>query len=87
MWGGGSTLFGFFRTVARWVRGRGLGVYLGVTGGEWSITGDCSLWGQVFLWVGLRIYLCVLVAAIALRTVCSSGGVGKVMYEVGNVFV
>ena len=43
VWGGGSTMFGFFRRVVRWVQGRGLGVYLGVSGGKWSFTGVCDL--------------------------------------------
>jgi len=80
-------VFRLFRQVVRSIWGRGLEVYLGVSGGEWSFAGDCSLWGRVFLWVEPRSYLCVMVAAIALRTVCSSDGDGKIMYEVGDVLV
>ena len=56
-------------------------------GGEWSFAGGCSLCGWVFLWFGLGSYLCVMVAAITWYTVGTSGGVGKVMDEVGDVLV
>ncbi len=87
VWGVGGMLFGFFRRVVGWVRGRGLGVWLSVCGGEWSYAGGCCLGGWVFLWFGLGGYLCVKFAAITWRALGTSGGVGKVMDEVGDVLV
>ncbi len=71
---------GFFRLLVRWVRGGGVRVYLGVGGGRWSFTGVRTLCGWVLLWVGLRRELCVIFAAAVLCTVCSPGGVGKIVY-------
>ncbi len=87
MWDGGSLFFCFFRRVVWWVRGRGLGIELGVSGGEWSFAGYCSLRGCVLLWVRLGDYLCAMVAADTWCTVGASGGVVKVIYEVGDVLV
>ncbi len=55
----GVCCFFFLRRVVWWVRGRGLGIELGVSGGEWSFAGYCSLRGWVLFWVGLGGY-CVL---------------------------
>ena len=44
--------------------GGGLGIELGVNGGEWSFAGYCSLRGWVLFWVRLERVLCVMVAAI-----------------------
>ena len=87
MWDGGSMLFGYFRRVAWWVMGMGLGIELCVGGGEWSFAGYSSLLGWVLFWAGLGGYLCVMVAATSYSTVSTSGGVGKGMYEVGDVLV
>ena len=38
-------------------------------------------------WAGLGDYVCIMVAAITWSAVGTSGGVGKVMYEVGDVLV
>ena len=56
-------------------------------GGEWSFAGGCVFWRWVFLWFGLGGCLCVTYAAITWCAKGTSGGVGKVMYEVGDVLV
>ena len=56
-------------------------------GGEWFFAGGCLLWRWVLLWFVLGGCLCVTYAAITWCAEGTSGGVGEVRYEVGDVLV